>query len=164
MQLAQLDPRDPFRARITEQLLEKLYAMGIVNTKKGLAECDKVTASAFCRRRLPVVMVRLKFAESIREAVTFIEQGHVRVGPNVILDPAFLVTRYSAHAASVCGIGSVTHRTHVRALSVFVHDAGRWRTLSRGPTTARSSDTCSSTTTSSTTLTCCSSTNVGRLY
>ena len=119
MQLAQLDPRDPFRARITEQLLEKLYAMGIVNTKKGLAECDKVTASAFCRRRLPVVMVRLKFAESIREAVTFIEQGHVRVGPNVILDPAFLVTRYSAHAASVCGIGSV-HSSYTCACSLCV--------------------------------------------
>jgi hypothetical protein len=29
-----------------------------------------------------VVMVRLKMSETLREAVTFIEQGHVRVGPD----------------------------------------------------------------------------------
>ena len=28
------------------------------------------------------------------KAVKFIEQGHVRVGPDTITDPAFLVTRY----------------------------------------------------------------------
>jgi U3 small nucleolar ribonucleoprotein protein IMP3 len=38
-------------------------------------------------------MVRVKMSETLKEAVTFIEQGHVRVGPNVISDPAFLVTR-----------------------------------------------------------------------
>lgn len=30
------------------------------------------------------------------KAVKFIEQGHVRVGPDTITDPAFLVTRYVA--------------------------------------------------------------------
>jgi U3 small nucleolar ribonucleoprotein protein IMP3 len=67
--------------------------MALVNTKTSLAVCDKITASAFCRRRLPVVMVRLKMAETLREAVTFVEQGHVRVGPETVTDPAFLVTR-----------------------------------------------------------------------
>jgi len=32
-------------------------------------------------------------AENTRVAVTFVEQGQVRVGPNVVTDPAFLVTR-----------------------------------------------------------------------
>ena len=32
-------------------------------------------------------------AETLREAVTFIEQGHIRVGPEAITDPAFLVSR-----------------------------------------------------------------------
>ena len=32
-------------------------------------------------------------AETLKEAVTFIEQGHVRVGPEVVTDPAFIVTR-----------------------------------------------------------------------
>ncbi len=38
-------------------------------------------------------MVRLKMSETLREAATFIEQGHVRVGPDTVTDPAFLVTR-----------------------------------------------------------------------
>ena len=38
-------------------------------------------------------MVRLKLAEYLKEAVTFIEQGHIRVGPETVTDPAFLVTR-----------------------------------------------------------------------
>ena len=32
-------------------------------------------------------------SQSIFRAAQLIEQGHVRVGPNVITDPAFLVTR-----------------------------------------------------------------------
>jgi len=40
-------------------------------------------------------MVRLKMSETLREAVTLIEQGHVRVGPETVTDPAFLVTRYT---------------------------------------------------------------------
>lgn len=49
--------------------------------------------SILCRRRLATVLVRLKFAEHLKEAVTYIEQGHIRVGPETITDPAFHVTR-----------------------------------------------------------------------
>ncbi len=38
-------------------------------------------------------MVRQKMAESIRQATIYIEQGHIRVGPETITDPAYLVTR-----------------------------------------------------------------------
>lgn len=54
---------------------------------------EKVNVSAFARRRLGVVMVRLKMSQSVRQAVTYIEQGQIRVGPDTITDPAFLVTR-----------------------------------------------------------------------
>lgn len=91
--LRKLDQKDTFRVKTTEQLLEKLYNMGLIPTKNTLAACEKISASSFCRRRLPVVMVRLKMAETLREAVTFVEQGHVRVGPETVTDPAFLVTR-----------------------------------------------------------------------
>mmetsp|Transcript_2153 Transcript_2153/g.2454 ORF Transcript_2153/g.2454 Transcript_2153/m.2454 type:complete len:184 (+) Transcript_2153:89-640(+) len=91
--LKALDSRDPFRISMTEQLLEKLYSMGIIPTKKNLSISSKVTVSAFCRRRLPIVLVRLKFAETVKQAITLIEAGHVRVGPEVVTDPAFLVTR-----------------------------------------------------------------------
>jgi U3 small nucleolar ribonucleoprotein protein IMP3 len=32
-------------------------------------------------------------SETLREAVTLIEQGHVRVGPNTVKNPGFLVSR-----------------------------------------------------------------------
>lgn len=46
-----------------------------------------------CRRRLSFILVRLKFTEYLKEAVTYIEQGHIRVGTETVTDPAFLVTR-----------------------------------------------------------------------
>lgn len=78
---------------MTEALLEKLYSMGVIPSKKSLALCNKLTVSTICRRRLAVVMLRLNMAENMREAVTFVEQGHIRVGPDTITEPAFLVTR-----------------------------------------------------------------------
>ena len=73
-ELALLDAADPFKHETSSQLIDKLYKMGLISSEK-LAECEKVTVSAFCRRRLPIVMVRLKMAETVREAITFIEQG-----------------------------------------------------------------------------------------
>ena len=78
---------------MTEQLIDKLYDIGIITTKKSLQKAEEITASAICRRRIPVVMVRMKMAETVRAAVTLVEQGQVRVGPNVVTDPAFLVAR-----------------------------------------------------------------------
>ncbi|CAM9100194.1 unnamed protein product [Heterosigma akashiwo] len=91
--LRALPPTDQFRIKMTEDLLEKLFNMGVINSKKSLQLVEKVNVSAFCRRRLPVVMVRLKMSETIKEAITFIEHGHVRVGPHCVTDPAFLVPR-----------------------------------------------------------------------
>ena len=53
------------------------YNMGLIPTKQNLGLCDKVTASSFCRRRLPVVMVRLKMAETVESAVKFVEHGRI---------------------------------------------------------------------------------------
>lgn len=87
-------PKDDLnRIEITEQLLKKLYNMGVINNTSSLKSIEHLTVSAFCRRRLPIVMVRLKMAENLKEAINFIEQGHIRVGPNVVTDSAFLVTR-----------------------------------------------------------------------
>ncbi|TPX44125.1 hypothetical protein SeMB42_g02800 [Synchytrium endobioticum] len=91
--LSLLDPRDPFRSKTSEALLDKLYQMGLVSSKETLSQCDKITASSFCRRRLPIVMLKLKLSETAKEAIQFIEQGHIRVGSETVTDPAFLVTR-----------------------------------------------------------------------
>jgi U3 small nucleolar ribonucleoprotein protein IMP3 len=88
-----LDPKSPERIEFGAQLLEKLYQIGLIPTKDTLELVDKITASSFCRRRLPVVMVRSKMAQTIKDATKFIEQGHVRVGIEIVKDPAFLLTR-----------------------------------------------------------------------
>ena len=90
--LKKLDERDAVRVEVTDLLLDKLHGLGVIQ-KKRLSACDRIAASALCRSRLPVVLVRLKLAETMREAVELVEQGHVRVGPEVVTDPAYLVTR-----------------------------------------------------------------------
>lgn len=64
----ELDVKDPFRAEATSQLLEKLYNMGLVETKRGLELADNVNASSFCRRRLPVMMVKNHMAQTLKAA------------------------------------------------------------------------------------------------
>lgn len=92
--LSLLQPTDPFRIKHEQLLLEKLFNMGVLTTKSKISDLEnKVTVSAFCRRRIGVVMCRMKMAENMKDANTFVEQGHVRVGPNVITDSAYLVTR-----------------------------------------------------------------------
>jgi U3 small nucleolar ribonucleoprotein protein IMP3 len=96
--IALLPPETPFRRKQEDQLLEKLHDMGLLGIGGGgkgkLSDVErKITVSAFCRRRLGVVMTRLRMSEHVSTANKFIEQGHVRVGTEVVTDPAFLVTR-----------------------------------------------------------------------
>lgn len=68
--------------------------MGILSQGTKLSEVErKVGVSRLARRRLGVVMTRLRMADTVQSGARFIEQGHVRVGTEVVTDPAFLVTR-----------------------------------------------------------------------
>lgn len=61
--------------------------MGILSTTSKLSAVEHgATVSAMARRRLPVVMTRLHMAPSVQAATKMIEQGHVRVGTEVITD------------------------------------------------------------------------------
>mmetsp|Transcript_24952 Transcript_24952/g.22676 ORF Transcript_24952/g.22676 Transcript_24952/m.22676 type:complete len:184 (+) Transcript_24952:201-752(+) len=91
--LSKLPQSDDTRLKLSEQLLQKLYNMGLIKDTTTLASAEHLSVSSICRRRLPVVMVRLKMSETLKEAVTLIEHGHVRVGPHVVTDPGFIVTR-----------------------------------------------------------------------
>ena len=117
--LTALEPDDPVRHKYESLLLEKLYDMGILGTagaggRGKLSEVEKkVTVSSMCRRRLSVVMTRIRMADNVTavraeidgglsrdlqlivclQAIKFIEQGHVRVGTEVVTDPAMLITR-----------------------------------------------------------------------
>eukprot|EP00771_Trimastix_marina_P001502 gnl/Trimastix_PCT/2583.p1 GENE.gnl/Trimastix_PCT/2583~~gnl/Trimastix_PCT/2583.p1 ORF type:complete len:183 (+),score=22.87 gnl/Trimastix_PCT/2583:43-591(+) len=92
-QLKKLPEEDSIRIELAQKLLDKLYNLGVLKKANNLGQIDKLSASKFCKRRLPVVMVLLQMAPTVQQAVKFVEQGHVRVGPEVITDPAFLVTR-----------------------------------------------------------------------
>lgn len=68
--------------------------MGILPTTTKLGDVErKIGVSRLARRRLGVVMTRLRMADDVTAAVRFVEQGHVRVGTEVVTDAAFLVTR-----------------------------------------------------------------------
>ncbi|NWR81957.1 IMP3 protein, partial [Centropus unirufus] len=66
-----------FRARCTSRLLEKLHGLGLLRDTRSLAACEAISASAFCRRRLPCLLLKLRMAQNLRHAVSFVEQGHV---------------------------------------------------------------------------------------
>ncbi|KAI8123653.1 hypothetical protein FF38_12470 [Lucilia cuprina] len=91
--IAKLDKTDPFKSEASYMLLEKLYGMGLISDKTDLETASKVSASCFCRRRLPVVMVKNKLSENIKNATDLVESGHVRVGTEMVKDIAFLVSR-----------------------------------------------------------------------
>ena len=88
--LRQLPPESARRAQLSQLLLDKLFRIGLVDAASSLAKAEHLPASAFCRRRLPV---GLRMAQTMREAVAFVERGDVRVGPETVTDPALLVPR-----------------------------------------------------------------------
>ncbi|CAG0914032.1 unnamed protein product [Notodromas monacha] len=64
--IKEIDPKDPKRAIFSAALLDKLYSLGLIPTKWNLDQCDEVNASSFCRRRLPVIMVKLQMAQNLK--------------------------------------------------------------------------------------------------
>lgn len=92
--LSALDPSDPVRIKHEKLLLEKLYDMGILSQGTKVSEVErKLGVSRLARRRLGVVMTRLGMADTVQSATRFIEQGHIRIGTEVVTDAAYLVTR-----------------------------------------------------------------------
>lgn len=68
--------------------------MGLLSQTSKLSEVErKLSVSRLARRRLGVVMTRLGMADTVQSALKFIQQGHVRVGTEVVTDGAFLATR-----------------------------------------------------------------------
>ena len=66
--LKELSNTDELRDELSRLLLEKLYNMGVINETKSLLGLETLSVTSFCKRRLPVVMVRLKMAETMKEA------------------------------------------------------------------------------------------------
>ncbi|KAH9578777.1 RNA-binding S4 domain [Trypanosoma melophagium] len=81
------------RIEVTQQLLDKLFSMGLIKEKLGLSEVDKVGVEVFCKRRLPTVLRDLSMAPNCKIAADLVHHGHVRVGTMQVRDPAFLVPK-----------------------------------------------------------------------
>ena len=88
-----LKPDDSYRIKKTKDLLERLYDLGLIKNKTSLKEIDEIGISKFCRRRLSVILFKNKYCESIKQAITYIEQGQIQLGTDVIYDPSLMVTR-----------------------------------------------------------------------
>eukprot|EP00435_Cladocopium_sp_Y103_P010843 s1873_g2.t2 len=65
--LRKLKSSDEDRIKMTEILLDKLYSL--------------------------VVIVRMKFADGLSKAISYIKQGEIRIGPDVVTNPALHITR-----------------------------------------------------------------------
>ena len=88
------DTNTLFRVKMEKQLTDKLYDLGLIPSKSlGSSALMSLSVSSLCRRRLPTVLCRLKMSESIQEATRMIQEGHVRVGPDVVTDPGLVVSR-----------------------------------------------------------------------
>lgn len=44
-----LPPSDKFRQTVTQELLNKLYSMGLINSASSLLKAEKLAVSAICR-------------------------------------------------------------------------------------------------------------------
>ena len=110
--------RSPHRLQLmTPSLCCRLYAMGVISTKKSLVQLEQLPVAAFCRRRLAVVAVRLKMAQSIKEAATYIEQGHMRVGPGVPAHIRVFVSRCVTSGPGSCELWQLAQQLLAPALT-----------------------------------------------
>lgn len=89
---------------------------------------------SFRRRRLSTVLVRLKFAEHLKEAITYIEQGHIRVGPETVTDPAFLVTRNMEDFITWVDTSKIKRKVLQYNDKLDDYDAMNWRCSGTGDT------------------------------
>ena len=59
----------------------------------NLEVIEKMSVSAFARRRLLVVLKILKLVETLNDSQKYIEHGHIKIGNQIVKDCDFLVPR-----------------------------------------------------------------------
>ncbi|KAG2374873.1 hypothetical protein C9374_010247 [Naegleria lovaniensis] len=82
-----------FKVNQLVMLGKKLFDMGILDSEAEIETLNKITVGRLCRRRISYLLKVLHFAESVRLANMYIQHGHIRIGPEVVRDEAFLVSR-----------------------------------------------------------------------
>lgn len=82
-----------FKKQQFEILSNKLYEMGVLDSLNELESKSRINVERFCRRRLSYMVKVLHLAETVNSANEYITHGHIRVGPEIVKDPAFIVSR-----------------------------------------------------------------------
>ncbi|WUR02808.1 U3 small nucleolar ribonucleoprotein IMP3 [Vairimorpha necatrix] len=90
--LSRLKDSDYTKKTISSKLVNRLYDLGLINTKK-LKDCTKIKVSDFCERRLPMLMKKNKMMPNFTDASRFVEHGHVRLGHKVVSETSIIISR-----------------------------------------------------------------------
>ncbi|KAI5169986.1 U3 small nucleolar ribonucleoprotein IMP3 [Pancytospora epiphaga] len=90
--LSRLTDNDPTKMLVSKKLINLLYETGIIENKK-LIDCTTVGVSSLCQRRIPSIMVSKGLVQGYKEADTFVQQGHIRMGNRLISDTSTLVSK-----------------------------------------------------------------------
>ena len=153
--LSQLDPEtDPVRKKLESELLDKLWRMGILKQSReqgaALSRVEReVTVSAFCRRRLAVLMVRSGLVQTIKAVRSPYFHSGCRArsyGRRIKL-----IKRRQPPSSN-----KATSASEQRLSPTLLSSSlAIWRTLSPGSTPARSSGILCGTRIRWMTLTCC---------
>lgn len=90
--LLTLDPHDPKRVFQGAALLRRMIRLGLLNEKEQkLDYVLGLTVSKFMERRLQTKVYKLLRARSIHHARCLIHHRHIRVGPQTVTVPSFMV-------------------------------------------------------------------------
>lgn len=91
--IRKLPSNSQVRQKVTEKLLDKMYKIGVTSNKLSLEDLEACAVTQLCKRRLTFVLTQLKMAQHMKHAQDLVEHGHIRVGNDVVKDPAMLITR-----------------------------------------------------------------------
>ncbi len=81
------------RERVTKELLNKLYKMGILPENATVDDVLKLDVRDILERRLQTIVYRKGLAKSIYHARQMIVHGHITIGDRVVTRPGYLVSR-----------------------------------------------------------------------
>jgi U3 small nucleolar ribonucleoprotein protein IMP3 len=82
-----------FKKEQMELIAVKLYNMGVLDKLDTLDRKKYLTVAMLCKRRLSYLCMELRMGETVKMTSDYIQHGHVRIGPQIIRDPAFIVSR-----------------------------------------------------------------------
>ncbi|EZG70626.1 U3 small nucleolar ribonucleoprotein IMP3 [Gregarina niphandrodes] len=91
--LRTLPSESEVRQKIGKSLLDKLYRLGIINDVSSLEVVENFGVSYLCRRRITWILKKIKMAQHTQHAIDLVQHGHIKIGNDVVKDPAMLVTR-----------------------------------------------------------------------